>query len=314
MMDGLTLDKLPVEILYDIQYTALSSSLPLTCKHLYSVFKSAPYTVHAEYLVGRCLAEVERHPRANPVSTVLRYPLCNQNVLHAVLRNPHFPTMNLAHKMMGTELPRRLFRSLAPRSDTNQAEKRKRRSDEGGGWTEGGEPIPFLQYLFSHESIPPPRPDSFDGYALTKAVQVGDIPLVRFLLDHGASPQHKDGLAVKVAIRRQDLRLVRLLIERDDRVRAEKRRGTDSSNLGEGSRQADGSHRAVTGQGSEGDVIPPEYRSVKRRRLEDRIKPTVAMLRMAVQSDARDIVEYLMKVKECVPDMKTVLMIMNGRK
>lgn len=33
------------------------------------------------------------------------------------------------------------------------------------------------------------------------------------------------------------------------------------------------------------------------------------MLKMAVKCDARDIVEYFMKEKGCVPDMQTVLMM-----
>jgi hypothetical protein len=46
----------------------------------------------------------------------------------------------------------------------------------------------------------------------------------------------------------------------------------------------------------------------KRRRMEDRVRVGPAMVRAAVQCDARDIVEYLTKEKGCVPDMPTLRM------
>lgn len=39
------------------------------------------------------------------------------------------------------------------------------------------------------------------------------MPLVRFLLERGASPCSKDALAVRLAVKRRDLDLVRLLID-----------------------------------------------------------------------------------------------------
>jgi len=74
-------------------------------------------------------------------------------------------------------------------------------------------PLPYLKYLYETPSIPPPDANSHDGYALTKAVHARFIPLIRFLLVHGASPQCKKGLAVMVAIRRKDLTMVRMLVE-----------------------------------------------------------------------------------------------------
>ena len=59
------------------------------------------------------------------------------------------------------------------------------------------------------------RPDieSHQGYPLVRAVFVGAVPVVRFLLEHGASPCRRGALPVKIAIRRRDLALVRLLVE-----------------------------------------------------------------------------------------------------
>lgn len=47
----------------------------------------------------------------------------------------------------------------------------------------------------------------------------------------------------------------------------------------------------------------------KRRKLEDRIQVTSEMLRVAVKCDARDIVEYFIVEKGCIPDMQTIGMI-----
>jgi len=125
-------------------------------------------------------------------------------------------------------------------------------------------------------NIPHPNINAHDGYALTKAVHAKFLPLIQFLLNHGADPQYKDCLAIRVAIRQRDLALVKLLIERDE-----------SSYEPGGGR---------TGRR-------------KRRKLEDRVEINRAMLRAAVKCDARDIVDYLTREKGCVPDMQTLHMM-----
>lgn len=111
---------------------------------------------------------------------------------------------------------------------------------------------------------------------MTKAVQVGFAPLARFLLDHGASPAWKRNLAIIIAIHRNDLGLVRMLVER-------MHTGTSSSTS-----RANGKQR---------------------QKLEDRVKVTPEMLRVAVKWKAEDIVEYLTREKGCVPDMETLLLM-----
>ncbi|KAF7985740.1 hypothetical protein HWV62_2354 [Athelia sp. TMB] len=109
-----------------------------------------------------------------------------------------------------SKLPRRLFRALVPKDD--------------GSWTANDEPLPFLRHLYSISGIPRPDSNAHDGYALTKAVHAKAIPLIRFLLAHGADPGTKNGLAVMVAIRRKDINLVKMLVERADEVTKGKRR------------------------------------------------------------------------------------------
>jgi len=193
------------------------------------------------------------------VSKALRFPLCTQDVLQRMIESLDCPPLRLANP----ELPRRLFRSLAPAF----SDKR------GHRWTDHDEPLPFLRYMYSHPTIPAPNPDSHDGYALTKAVYAGFIPLVQFLLDHGASPACKNGLAAMIAIRHKDLPLLKMLVERKD------------------------SPRVAT--------------KAKRRKLEDRMQVTPEMLKLAVKGDARDIVQYLTE-KGCIPDMQTLKLLARG--
>jgi ankyrin repeat protein len=114
----------------------------------------------------------------------------------------------------------------------------------------------------------PPDADSHDGYPLAHAVSAGAVPLVRFLLDHGASPRRRDALAVRIAIKRKDLALVRLLVEPPD-------------------------------------APPDERRTGKRRRLADRVQVSTEMLNLAMMCRACYIAEYLMNEKGCVPDLTT---------
>jgi len=99
------------------------------------------------------------------------------------------------------------------------------------------------------------------------------IPLVRFLLDLGASPASKKNLAVIVAITQKDLALVKMLVEREDKA---------SLNKG----------------------------TAKKRKLEDRVVLDSKMLKVALKCDAMDIVEYLTQEKGVVPDIQTLKMMM----
>jgi hypothetical protein len=124
--------------------------------------------------------------------------------------------------------------------------------------------MPFLKYLYGLPTAP--DPNSHEGYALTKAVHARFRPLVRFLLDRGASPNYKNQLAVMVAIHQRDVVLVKMLIEREP---------------------------------------VPSPRN-KRRRLPDRVKVNANMLSAAVKCDAREVVEYLAGEKGCVPSLQTL--------
>ncbi|KAG1747056.1 uncharacterized protein EDB91DRAFT_1115992 [Suillus paluster] len=249
---------LPVELLYEIQLFSVSPSLPLACKTLYEIFSASPSSYRAQYLVAALEAARIRDDMIP--SKLLRYPICTVDTLEALFRI----SSDIISLSWAPELPRRLFRSLTPKSRAKPPL-----------WTDQDHPLPFLYYLFTCPKIHPPDVNSHEGYALTKAVQVGFVPLVRFLLDHGASPRCKNSMPILVAIHRKDLSLVRLLVERVD--------GKSGSG----------------GQKQKG----------KRRKLEDRAQVTPEMLKAAVKLDARDIAEYFMKEKGCVPDLQTLLMM-----
>ncbi|KAE9405726.1 hypothetical protein BT96DRAFT_955168 [Gymnopus androsaceus JB14] len=266
MEEKLQLSSLPIELLYEIQLYALSHSLPHTSRHFYQIFKDAPPSFQAEYIFRRSLDRPE-----SLYLKALRYPSCSLEVLQFIKRYAE----KHAIAPIYSELPKRLFRDLTPRKD-------------GSHWSDRDHPLPFIRGIYTTGISPDVNTSS--GYALTKAVQSGFIPLVQLLLEKGALPAHKDNLTVRVAIRQKNLQMVRQLIERTDRVdhgpSKEKRKleieRTDSVDHGP---------------------------SKKRRKLEDRVTVTKEMLKLAVKCNAQDIVDYFTKEKGCVPDLQTLYLM-----
>ncbi|EDR08526.1 uncharacterized protein LACBIDRAFT_249631 [Laccaria bicolor S238N-H82] len=245
--------RLPIELLYELQLWALSPSLPRVSRRLFHVFKSASPHFHAQYILSRVCS-----PDLSVIYTrALRYPLCSEGVLKSIQEllegHEHSCTSSC-------ELPRRLFRTLIPRKDISE-------------WKRDDPPLPLLRYLYDTPGIPPPDINSHSGYALTRAVHARCIPVVRFLLDLGASPAYKKNLAVIVAIRQKDLTLVKMLVEREDKA---------SLNKG----------------------------TAKKRKLEDRVLLDSRMLKIALERDAMDIVEYMTQEKGLIPDIQTLKTMM----
>ncbi|TCD67156.1 hypothetical protein EIP91_000441 [Steccherinum ochraceum] len=260
------LETLPAELLYDIFIFALNEHFPHTSKRIYSVFKYAPLSIHAEYIIFKSL------PTDDLPSKTLRFPICTLPVLQTLLRIPAYASILSKHSKSTTKLPRRIFQSLTPNPRIRPIGMKRRNREP---WSTEDAPIPLLRFLLDEPRIPNPDWNYSKGYPLAKAVMAQFIPLVRFLLENGASPACKDGLAVRVAITKKNLGLVRMLIEPEAAVK----------NKG----------------GSSGRNV--------RRKLEDRVKPDSEMLKAAMKADARDIVHYLINEKGCVPNMQTVLMM-----
>jgi len=220
------------------------------------VFKQSPPSFRAQYILGRLdqgVAVVNPRDR-NVLTTALLYPICTQETLEALFRlsgflaygNPETgdPSTRL---LPPPKLPRRLFRHLRPRV----------RHGKPVPWSDEDKPLPFLRYLFDlyntkHVITGPPKCNAHEGYALTKAVAAGFVPLVKFLLGNRADPGVKGAVAVMAAIQKKDLRMVELLIEGD----------LDDSG------------------------------GAKKRRVSDRVDCTRAMMQKATQVGARNIVWY----------------------
>lgn len=148
--------------------------------------------------------------RASALSRALQFPLCNKDVMEKLRRDYNEMFTNLSKPL---ELPKRLFKSLAPKESRCI-------------WTDADYPLPFLKYLWDINH--PLDVNSHGGYGLTKAVHASFIPLIRFLLAHGADPSRKENIAITVAIRRKDLSLVKLLIEPEQlKATAKKRKMVD---------------------------------------------------------------------------------------
>ncbi|KAL5504399.1 hypothetical protein ACEPAH_8474 [Sanghuangporus vaninii] len=284
------LERLPVELIYEIQLCALSESLPVVNKRAHGIFKSAHATYRAEYLFLRYISSASNitsssYTRGELVTYALRYPLCTEEVLDVSLRRVarNRPTLDKGPRPL---LPKRLFKSLGPRPSSSP-------------YSPTSAPLPFLYYLYNNSQIHPraPDPNAHDGYALCRAVHAGFMDLVMFLLRQGAKPGLKDALAVRIAVKKRDLGLVRTLIERD---------AEDEFEAVSSETCPDHVQSAVVGRyATEADMKRRRRRSAKRRRVEDRVEVTTAMLRLAVETDARDIVQYFLE-KGARPDLSTI--------
>jgi hypothetical protein len=255
----------------------LSPLFPYLSHHLGDTFNLSPTSFRVQYLLAVCTSpRQETSHAADVISKALRYPLCTPPVLDLLCSKLDdlsrlYPTLIRPHIC---ELPRRLFRSLTPRSDARD-------------WQALDEPLPFLQHMLykGTTQFPALNPNSHHGYALTRAVHARHMPLIQLLLDMGASPACKGGIAIKVAIKQKNLKVVRMLIEREERRRV----FSSATTL---ARESSGRQKK---QGQE------------ERRLEDDVEvPAQSMLELAVKCNARDIIDYLAWEKGVVPDMQTL--------
>ena len=235
---------------------ALSSAFPQTCKRIRSTIKSFSPFAHGYYILGRHpLKPFKAYPSDEPtlnvssfLSSALRYPITNLAVLETLYKVilPSNPNSDF-RKAPRIELPKRLFRSLGESDATRDL---------------NSDPLPMLRFLWEDHStyFPKPNAGSHGEYPLVRAVHAEFIPLVKFLLDHGAHPGWRDCLAIRVAIGKKHLKLVKMLfeLEKPDRW----------------------GNYSIKGKGY--------------------------LLDVAVKCNARDIVNYLMEEKKCVPQIRTL--------
>ncbi|KAK2463451.1 hypothetical protein APHAL10511_004537 [Amanita phalloides] len=186
------------KLLYEVQLFALSPAFPRTSKRIYQIFKIAPASYNAQYIMHSIRArKTEIIPRF--FTLALRFPICKRDVVDILYRR----VLRGNASQKDCELPKRLFRVLKSKPRNRPFEK-------------NDEPLPFLEYLYNISGLRP-DPNSHEGYALKKAVCACHEPLIQFLLEHDASPRYKNGQCIFLAIRQQNLALVKMLIERDDK-------------------------------------------------------------------------------------------------
>lgn len=216
---------------------------------------------------------------AGILSKALEYPICTLEVFQRLLHiippayrhlypNPR-QTIN-APIVKETpprtfKLSRRLFRDIKSEPNVTRS------------LTESASLLTFLEYLYD---LPPvqyrdtkqtqaikPDSNSHDGYPLIKAVQAKNVPLIQLLLSHKADPRRRGNTAILLAIQQRALSLTKLLIEAP-RTSARRER--------------------------------------RKRNLDRDRGPDVDsnMLAVAVNAKAIDIVEWLVKEKGCIPDIK----------
>lgn len=257
----------------------MSEFLPVVNRRTHEIFKAAHNAYRVDYILGRYF----RHQlgkdsalwkaRKGLASFALRFALCSKDVLELLLARVSDDAFLQQQLESCPLIPRRLFSNLAPKSRSERP------------WSVSDEPLPFLRYLSDISRFDRISFNVYGGYPLSRATHADHIPLMKFLLSKGASPEEKDALAVRIAIRKRDLTLIQLLIERNEELE-----GTESDRVGKTSKGKSGKN--------------------KRRRLEDRMVVSTALLKLAVEVDARDIVDYFMD-KGARPDMKTLQIMVN---
>ena len=185
---------------------SLSPAFPQTSKRIHSTIKSFSPFAHAYYILGRHpLTTYQAQPPilevSDTLSSALRYPITTLAVLKALYSIISRSKLELLIHP-GIKLPQRLFHSLG---------KPDARRDGNS------DPLPILRFLWEDHRPKFPKPmihSYYGGHPLACAVDAKFIPLMKFLLDHGAEPAALDCLAIKRAICKKDLILVKLLMER----------------------------------------------------------------------------------------------------
>ncbi|WVQ73344.1 hypothetical protein IAR50_002912 [Cryptococcus sp. DSM 104548] len=269
----MSLVDLPVELIQHIHLLAHNPFLPHTSRYIYASLHAASPHYTASYLLSLYLP----YGPSEILLRALRHPVCDIHVVQALgeqwEKRRRLPTgkstVTSFDPMLGKrarsrsrswskspepaipslsvrELPRRLFRVSKPEPPIH----------------------PMITYLFEAYS---PSPNSHKGYPLCRAVLQHNLPLITFLLVHGADPSLKDFMAVEIAISMKDLQMVRMLIERQP--------------------------------GEEAKAGSP----AKRVKLGDRVTVGTKMVETAIKKGAKEIVNYLVYDKKVMPPLQSIM-------
>lgn len=222
-------------------------------------------------------------------------------------------TLSCGLSRASVDIPKRLFRRLlscpAPSSSSSPHATHTTHTDAFNK-----QDLPLLLHVLDNLRG---NPDSHKGYALAKAVLSRHFELIRLLLRRGADPAVKDSMSVMLAIERNDIEIVRMLIEGGAYVQYANSakthgdlgawdytpgEGGEDSESGSGTsrkkrkRQLQGQEEqnglaiSISAAGESGSSSSPG----KRRRVEDRVQVTSAMLELAVRQKCEPLIQYFM--------------------
>lgn len=192
------------QLIKEIYLLSLSPAFPHTCQHLYSIVKSFSPSAHAYYLLGRHPLHIyHAYPSNEPIvaissflSTALKYPITTLPVLEALYDIISCSGLIFEREQRPVELPIRLFSLLGESDATRDV---------------NSHPLPILRFLWE-DRVGFPKP-TVGGRLFECAVHANFVPLVEFLLEHGAHPEQCNYLPIKVAIGAKNLKLVKVLME-----------------------------------------------------------------------------------------------------
>lgn len=261
-----------IQLLYAIHITARNASLPVTSKHLYLTFKNAPSSVKARYLLGLADKYMAMELVTTHLTKILTYPICTQNVLQRYLGLlvPYYHVDPLDTQLPETQITSEKLALQPGIQAVFSLPKRLFRNIVADSDT-AAQTTEFVEYLCS---VPP-------VYRHLSRNVITDIRKIEPFTPRPNVDSH-GGYPLIRAVQSKHIPLVRLLL-----------------NYG-----ADPTKR-------EGLAI---FTAIKLGDLElvrllidtAEVRATEQMLSVAVKSNASDVVEWLVKAKGCIPDMKTL--------
>ncbi|EJU05086.1 hypothetical protein DACRYDRAFT_114365, partial [Dacryopinax primogenitus] len=311
----LTLEHLPVELLWDILILSVSPSLPLVSHRLHSVCNSAPPSIRARYILSSFLAlSPTSQPTSpdppsipSPAPTPFRSAQSKWIYAHALL----FPICTLP-VFLALE---RIWAQVSPLEGSEPEASQdgagaKTRNGNGTGSGAPARPVVDLdsemwtlprRIFRSLPSLSSPSPSN----RLSPPGTSDPYPLLAHILPlYPYNTSSHLGYPLSMSVRAGHLPLIRLLLERGANPALK-----DSLAVRIAIAKRDlGLVRLLVEREDACSRREGWGKKRKRRRLSDRVQVDPGMLQLAVKLDARDIVQYLME-RGCVPDMKTLRMV-----
>jgi hypothetical protein len=244
----------------------------VTSKHLYLTFKNAPSSVKARYLLGLADEYMAMELVTTHLTKILTYPICTQNVLQRYLGllMPYYYVDPLDTQLPETQITAEKLALQPGIKPVFNLPKRIFRN-LGADNKAATQTTEFVKYLCSV----PPVYSHFSRNVVTDIRKIEPFSLTANIDSHGGYPLIR-------AIQSKHIPLIRLLLSY----------GADPTK-----RQGLAIFTAIR----QGDL------ELVRLLIDTaEVGATNQMLSEAIRANASDVVEWLVKAKGCVADMKTL--------